>query len=112
MSLEQEYVDLTERLAKLQQRQAVLVAQEEQKAEERTRLEKELQEAGVDVGNLDSEIVRLDQEISKAFLESKSRVDDFEVALKRALAGESPVEVAKPKIITEPLGGSADIDLI
>lgn len=88
MSLEREFVELGERLTKLGQRHAVLVAREEQKSAEREVLEKELKAAGVDVTRLDEEAARLEAEMRKALMEAKAKVDAFEVELSGSVSAE------------------------
>lgn len=95
MNVQEEYAALTERLAVLNHKHAVLVAKEEQKAGERKRLEEELTAAGVDVAHLDAEASRLEAEVLLAYQKAKGSVDEFEAQLTQ-VAGNGQVTKTPP----------------
>lgn len=90
MTTEQEYIQLSERLTRLGQRHAVLVAKEEQKAAERLTLVEELAAAGIDTTRPEEEIERLEKKLALEFQDSKASVDAFEMELNRAMGTGAP----------------------
>lgn len=92
MSTEREFQELNLKLSELKERRAVLVAQEEQKAEERVQLERELKEAGVNSDDPEGETARLEKEAEEAYQKAKKEVDDFEVELDALQIKTSTIE--------------------
>lgn len=72
-----DFIALKERLVELKQRHAVLAAKRTERESERNKLLGMLREEGIDVENLESERVRLESEISQAFVEAESSVSRF-----------------------------------
>jgi len=77
----EEYQELVARLDKLSKEYAVLQAREQQKAEERDALAKELTAQGIDVKDPDAEIARLEGEIREHLSLATQQIDQFEQEL-------------------------------
>lgn len=81
MNAEAEYLRLSQRLTELDRRRAVIQAEEAKKKVERERLGKELIEAGIDLNKPEEEMTRLRAQINQKLMETKEKVDAFELRL-------------------------------
>jgi chromosome segregation ATPase len=88
----EEYKGIHARLDQLRQRRAVLEAEEKRRREARETLAQELERAGVDLGDLPGEKVRLQAEVERLQAEAVQLVDEFEQKLNRVEQGEEPVQ--------------------
>ena len=81
MASKEDYLKLTERVSLLKEQRAILVSDEEKKAQEREELIEELKSANIDPRVPGLEIERLEKEIQDEYNEVKNLVDQFEAEL-------------------------------
>lgn len=81
--LEKEYQELVAKLEGLTAEHNKLWAREEQKKEERDRLEKELEKEGINTKDLPGEKARIEKELQEEHAKIKEQVDQFERSLKQ-----------------------------
>ena len=97
MPTAQDYVVLTQRLAGLRERAAVLADQEFNKAKERALLQETLKAAGVNVDKPEEECARLEKLLNNTVAEAERIVNQFERDLTEAIAPRpAPPTPAKP----------------
>lgn len=96
MSSQEQFTKLRDRVNSLQQRRAVLIAQQEQRDKEREQLCKELAEMGIDPTNPGAEIERIERELTVQYAQQQVAVDAFERELTEAEAGRLPDTETKP----------------
>ncbi len=96
--LEGRYQAVKDKLVKLGERRAVLANQEEQKAQKRTELEKELMSAEVNLDDLDGEAQRLQGEAREALTRAEELVTEFEKQLEAVTAGSTADETGDIQI--------------
>ena len=84
MASKEEYLQLTEKVSQLKEKRAILVSDEEKKAQERKDLIEELKNANIDPERPREEIERLEREIQDEYDQTKKLVDQFEAELNSA----------------------------
>ena len=84
MASKEEYLQLTERVSQLKEKRAILVSDEEKKAQEKKELIEELKSANIDPKVPRLEIERLEKEIQDEYDKTKNLVDQFEAELNSA----------------------------
>jgi len=98
MSTKTDYLELGERINRLNERRAVLEAREKEKAKAREALTQELKAAGINTDQPEQEAERLEREIQDELQQAKARVDQFERELEAAERGEEPPTTPAQKL--------------